>query len=344
MAEDIVKNIPKVLINQRQNLGLIAPLDTPFTIEIGVSSYCNLKCKFCFHYDNKIEKKNMSFELFKKIINDLKCFPQKLKKLKFCGYGENLIHPQFIDMLKFTKESGIAEFIELTTNGVLLTPELSENLVNNGLNQINISIESVNFQGYLETSGRAVDVNALADNIKYLFDYKNKMSVNLLVYTKIIDKTLKNEEEKKLFFEMFKDISDYLFVEQMIDMWLAPDNLMIKGLGDIKNVYGLPVKNNKVCSFLFTRFIIHSDGVCVPCCSDWSKKCTIGDLKIERAIDIWNGDKLRQMRIAHLHHKKNDIDFCNGCHVYDLNSADNIDGYESEILSRMQIKNVRGRN
>jgi len=335
MAESSVKNIPKVLISQRQNLGLIAPLDTPFTIEIGVCSYCNLKCKFCFHYDNKIEKQNMDFELFKKIVNDFKEFPQKLKKLKFCGYGESLIHPQFVDMLKYAKESGIAEFIELTTNGVLLTPEYSELLVNNGLSQINISIESVTSQGYLEISGKAVDVNALTDNIKYLFNYKNKVSANLLVYIKVIDKTLKDEEEKKLFFEMFKDISDYLFVEQMIDMWLDPDNAMVKGLGDTKNVYGLPVKNNKICTFLFTRVIIHSDGICVPCCSDWSKKCIIGDLKKERTIDVWNGDKLREMRIAHLHHKKNDIVFCKGCRVYDLNSVDNIDGYESEILSRI---------
>jgi radical SAM protein with 4Fe4S-binding SPASM domain len=327
--------IPKVLLSQRQNLGETVPLRTPLVIEIGVSSFCNLKCRFCFHYNNDFEKHMMDFALFKKIVDDFREFPDKLKKFKICGYGENLLHPRFIDMLNYVVQSGITDYVELTTNGIPLTEKFGEAITNAGLRQINISVEAVNDEGYLEIAGKRINVDHLVDNIKYLFDYKTKVHSGLLIYTKIIDKNLKNTLEEEKFYSMFGPISDYIFVEHLIDMWLDDGNEVAHGLRANKNVYGLPLKENEVCSFIFTRFIIHADGICVPCCSDWNKQYVIGNLKTQSAIEIWNDSPLRKLQLEHLRHTKNSIPMCKGCRVYDLNSADNIDGYEDIILSRM---------
>jgi radical SAM protein with 4Fe4S-binding SPASM domain len=332
---DNMRILPKVLLSHRQNLGEAVPLRTPFVIEIGVCSFCNLKCKFCFHYNNDFKKHMMALVLFKKIVDDFREFPDKLKKFKICGYGENLLHPRFMDMLNYVVQSGITEYVELTTNGILLTKELGEALTNAGLKQINISVEAVTDEGYFEIAGKKIDVDSLAANIKYLFDYKTKVHSDLLIYTKIIDKNLKNTSEEEKFYNMFASISDYVFVEHLIDMWLDDSNETISGLRTDQNVYGLPLKKNEVCSFVFTRFIIHADGICVPCCSDWNRQYIIGDLKAQSAFEIWNSEALRKLRLAHLQHTKNIVPMCNGCRVYDLNSADNLDGYEEVILSRM---------
>jgi MoaA/NifB/PqqE/SkfB family radical SAM enzyme len=329
------KNIPKALLSEKQNLGKVAPLATPFVIEIGVSSFCNLKCKFCFHYNNTFEKHMMSLELFRKIIDDFNEFPEKLKKLKICGYGENLLNPYFIDMLNYATSAGITDFVELTTNGIPLTHEMSKAIVDSGMRQINFSIEAVNGQGYLDICGKKIDMDALVENIRFLYEYKTKVNPDIIVYIKVIDKNLKDKSEEQQFFEMFGDISDYLFVEHLIDMWLDDSNETVKLTGPAQNVYGIPLKNNYVCSFIFTRFIIHADGLCVPCCSDWNKACVIGDLKTQSAYSIWNSDKLRKLQLLHLTHRKEAVSLCEGCRVYDLNSADNIDGYEQEILARL---------
>jgi len=64
------------------------PLKTPFSVHIDVSSICNYRCSFCFQADNRAMKKvdlkrgKMSVEMFKKIVNDLAEFPEKIKKIK----------------------------------------------------------------------------------------------------------------------------------------------------------------------------------------------------------------------------------------------------------------------
>jgi MoaA/NifB/PqqE/SkfB family radical SAM enzyme len=331
----------KATIELRQNLGDIIPLDTPFVVEMGVTSYCNLKCKFCFHYNNTFEKHTMSFDLFKKIVDGFKGFRQKLKKFKLCGYGENLLVKELPEMIAYLKSSGITEYIELTTNGTLLTPELGRRLIDNGLNQINISLESVTDNGYCEIAGKRISVANLRNVLKQMYEYKLQREVSnngenkCIIYIKIIDKNLKDKTEDKLFYKLFTDCADYLFVEKMIDMWLDQTNDTISALSEQRNVYDMPIKNNYVCPFIFNRFIIHADGLCVPCCADWNKKYVIGDLKTQSAYEIWISPQLRILQLAHLKHNKEIISICNGCHVYDLNCPDNIDGYERKILRKM---------
>jgi radical SAM protein with 4Fe4S-binding SPASM domain len=333
------KKLPIALIRSKKkvNLGKVAPLEMPFAIGIDLCTYCNLKCKFCFHYKNEVMNQMMDMDLLKKIINDIKIFKQKLKKISIGGFGENLIHPQFIDILKYIIDSEITEYIELFTNGILLTEELCESIADSGLNQINISIEAVTDEGYLDVTGRKVDVNKLASIITYLYNYKKITDKNLLIYIKIIDVGLKNKEEEKLFYDLFENSCDYLFIEKAIDLYHDSGNETIAAISKQENRYGLSLKNNKVCPLLFIAFNIHADGIVTPCCSDWNRTCIIGDIKKESVKDVWDGKLLREIRIAHLNHKKNEIPLCKGCRVYDLNSTDNIDGYEDEILYRMKV-------
>ena len=52
----------KIYARQRQNLGEIAPIEAPFSIQIDVCSVCNMRCKFCFHSDyDAIERNNVKF-------------------------------------------------------------------------------------------------------------------------------------------------------------------------------------------------------------------------------------------------------------------------------------------
>jgi radical SAM protein with 4Fe4S-binding SPASM domain len=333
MSDNVAEYKPKALINQRQNLGHVLPLDTPFVVCIDICMHCNLKCKFCFHHNNVFTKQTMNMDLFKKVVDDLKAFKQKLKKLVIAGFGEVLMHPQYMDMLRYAVDSGTAERVESLTNGVLLTEELGEKITDAGLNTLYVSIESVTDEGYLEVAGKKVDVEKLASAVTYMYNYKKKKNANLLMYVKIVDAGLKNKDEEQRFYELFEKSCDYICVEKVTNMWY--DSVNGWETEESKNVYGLPIKNNIICPLMFTYFVVHADGKVVPCCSDWNKKGVVGDLTNESAMDIWNSKLWREMRVANLNHKKDKIPLCKGCHSYDYLSPDNIDGYEDEILSRM---------
>lgn len=103
------------------------------------TSDCNLNCEMCFRhswFDEKINE--MPFTLFEKIIREI---PNSVNIIFFAGMGEPLYHPKIIDMVSVVKEKGLRA--ELLTNGSLLTEEMSESLLDIGLDRLWVSIDVV---------------------------------------------------------------------------------------------------------------------------------------------------------------------------------------------------------
>lgn len=61
--------------------------------------------------------------------------------MKFIGNGEPLINPKTPDMVKIAVDNNLADRYELTTNGSLLTHEISDRLLEAGLTRLLISIK-----------------------------------------------------------------------------------------------------------------------------------------------------------------------------------------------------------
>ena len=108
------------------------PLTTPFTVGIDPCNLCNFRCRFCPTGHPQLLRKvkrprgAMKFDLFCKIIDDLHAFPDKIKRLYLYHEGEPLLNPHLPDMVGYAKQSDIAESIQITTNGALLTKNGSD--------------------------------------------------------------------------------------------------------------------------------------------------------------------------------------------------------------------------
>ena len=96
-----------------EELYKVVPLDTPLSVHIEAANICNFQCSFCPTSDKELLKKHnrpsgmMTFEMFKKIINDLKYFNGKIKTILFHKDGESLLNPLIAKMIAYTKESNI---------------------------------------------------------------------------------------------------------------------------------------------------------------------------------------------------------------------------------------------
>ena len=82
---------PRIHSAKKQRLEDIIPLQTPISAHVDVSSVCNFKCSFCFQADTKgmkdvgLKRGFMAEDMFKKIIDDLGDFPEKIKKINISG-------------------------------------------------------------------------------------------------------------------------------------------------------------------------------------------------------------------------------------------------------------------
>ena len=70
-------------------------------------------------------------------------------------------------MVAYAKEKGVAEKLNLITNGVLLTKKNSLSLIESGIDTIKISLQGMTSEQYFNTCGTNVDFQKFIDNIRF---------------------------------------------------------------------------------------------------------------------------------------------------------------------------------
>ncbi|HIG0354954.1 TPA: radical SAM/SPASM domain-containing protein [Clostridium sporogenes] len=328
------KKASRIRTDKRTPLQEVIPLDTPFHIFVDPSAACNFNCKFCFNRNKKNTfHKIMEYDLFVKIVNDIKNFPQKLKVLRLYKEGEPLLNKRLPDMIYYAKKNEVAETIDFTTNGSLLNPDKNFSLINAGVDAINISVEGLSSRKYFEVSGVKIDFNNYVDNIKHL--YKNRGNCRILIKANDVNVS---EEEQDKFYEVFGEICDEIALEKVVPIWHNVDISDVKSDFD-KGIYNQKISDVEVCPFIFYSFTINSDGTVSSCFMDWEHLNIIGNVKEESVYDIWNGENLKKLRICHLENDRKRYEVCKNCKQLTFATIDNIDFYRNEILNK--IKNVK---
>ena len=320
----------------RTKLEEVIPLRTPLLVFLDPSSLCNFQCIFCPLGNRQKAKESgrkrtfMSFEHYKKIIDDMTGFPDKIKTLRLYKDGEPLINSRLPDMIRYAKEKNVAQNIDLTTNGSLLTYDLGEALVNAGLDRIIISVEALSSKEYFEISKYKVDFRQYVDNIRHL--YENKGSMTILI--KITDVGVKGRDQE--FYDIFGDICDEISIDQITPVW--PEYQIdekIKTSFD-KDVYGQAlISSVEVCPYIFYSMSINANGTVSACFVDWEQKIILGDAFSDSIVDIWNSTKHKALQLAHLEQKRSGLAVCENCGQLQYGSPDNIDSYKEELLSRL---------
>lgn len=326
-----------IVSKERHRLEDVLPLEFPYSLAIDPCNLCNFKCKFCAmqssEEDRSYKKQFMDFNLYKKIIDDLSRMSAKLKVLRLSGQGEPLLNPNIVEMISYAKEKEVADFIEIVTNGSQFNPEFNSRLVESGIDRIRISVEEVTEEGYSEMAGRKINFEEFVANIKDLHDRSGEKCE---IYIKIVDAAVDTEEKRKLYYDIFEEICDRIWIDQVIPLWSDYEELSSNF--DIKQIglHGQKMQQVKICPYPFYNLIINPDGEVTACCADWKRKLVMGDLKEKSFEEIWHGIVLRTFWADLLKGDKNKYEMCAKCvlPMYDCN--DNIDEFGQTILERLE--------
>ncbi len=330
---------PRIDLQNRTNLETVIPLSVPFIINVDPTDICNFQCKFCPTGDRELMKailgRNhgiLDFTLYKKIIDDICEFEKPIKVLRLYKEGEPLLNPQLTEMIAYAKEKRCAERIDTTTNGILLSPPKNIEIIEAGLDRINISIEGINARQYWEFSKYRIHFETFVENIRHL--YENKKQCEMIVK---INGDILSEEDKRRFYEIFGDIADGVYIEHIMSCWPEFDLKGVEVNQDF-GIYGQPIKEVLVCPYVFYSFSINSDGSASTCFLDWSRKLIIGDAKSESVIDMWRGDQLREYQIMFLTKKRKEHPVCGNCGQMSHGQPDDIDKYTEDLLEKISQK------
>ena len=281
-------------------------LSFPIQIDFELNSSCNLKCPMCPISAESPKGKGKStwfdFELYKKIIDY--SYKEGTRAIKLNYVNEPLIRKDIIKFIEYARSIGILD-IYLSTNGILLTKKISNELIDSGLTRLQISIDAVSEETYqkVRPGGKLKTVITNLQNFLELKEQKNKITpltrVNFV-------KTSLNESELGEFISYWSDKVDMIGVQEFVKPTKVKNNT-------ITSKKSFKKKNFK-CSFPFKQLVITNEKKILPCCTFWGEELPINTLvKPEDLKNAWNSEKMLSLRKTHLNGDYQNITQCKNC-------------------------------
>ena len=181
-------------------------------IRLSITDVCNFKCGYCLPNGYQIDKSDNRKFLN---INEIKRLAKGLSEMGVCKIrltgGEPTVRKDFFDIVKILKnESGIKKVV-MTTNGYHLDQK-AKNIVDGGLNGINISIDSLNPETFKKITGHD-RLNEILFGIKKLQNLGfGNIKVNAVLLNGI-NSSEKDFEEWSKFIKINK--IDFRYIELM---------------------------------------------------------------------------------------------------------------------------------
>ena len=333
---------------KRKKLSEVIPLDSPLSMYIEPTRICNFKCFYCMHSTrgekNGILDKtgftisHMDMELYRKLVNEINAFPTAVKRICFSGLGEPLTNPRLPEMIRILRESGFEGRIDVISNGSCLTHKLTDDLLQAGINRLQISIQGLDTESYIKNCGVAIDIVKLQNELRYFHDRAKGTPSSLFV--KIIDIMLKDEPDRKKFFDMFNDICDTIFVEHLV--------VMEQQMGDhngradhTRNLNGEFVEKRIVCGVMFYFLQINIDGETFPCSTPGlPNSFSMGCAKEQTLQEIWDGKRRNNLMCKNLKDGYSTIPACSECSscIAIADDTEYLDDCREEMLERLTRK------
>lgn len=298
------------------------PLDTPLSVMIDPSNACNFKCVFCPTGDPELldqagrNLKVMSLSTFTIITRQLEAFPCPIPVVHLYKDGEPLANKDLPNMIRKLKEAELAERVETTSNGGLLTREMARQLCAAGLDAIRFSIYGTTEQEMVDTARGHATLAEIMENIAFLASHRDAHNYPLHIHCKIVDADL-SKEQKIRFREMFNPICDSLEVTPLMD-WPGAGTTMVD-----------EVSRRVVCPEPFMKLAINSNGDVGVCCVDWSHHpdLLLGNVNDCSLKSMWEGKRLQTIRKLHLGSLRGKLAPCASCdYMQGVRDSADLDG------------------
>jgi radical SAM protein with 4Fe4S-binding SPASM domain len=281
----------------------------PKQINIDVTEFCNLACIHC-PYETVSKKKkgvrhHLDRALHSKMLNDIvENGFASCSFLRYTGDGEPLMHPKLDQLIEdASSQTGLP--INLTTNGILLTEEQGNRLLDAGVSVFDISIDAARPMTY-EAVRRKGKLEIIHKNVRALIALKNRKNSNARVVVSFVKQAANagEAEEFRIFWE--REGIDFVVIRDMHSC-----------SGEIKEVAQQMRQNAPAprtpCRYPWERLIVKPDGKIVYCPADWLHMGVVGHLSKNSVSEVWNGAPMQALREAHVQNDYSNHPFCSQC-------------------------------
>ncbi len=281
----------------------------PDAIKIEITGRCNYNCSFCAQKSSLRKIGDIDRNFLYRILWEAKSVG--VKEIGMFLLGESFIVKELAEYIRYAKEIVGIEYVFITTNGSLCTPERMVPIIEAGLDSIKFSINAGTREKYnkIHCCDKFEDVLL---NVKWLCKYKEENSIDSL-RTCISSILIPEDEEELRSFE--KNMNQYVDDFYFLPLYNQAGHI---GGKEYTKIVGNPGRYENMvkpipCWALFNAAKITWNGWLTACCFDHDEKFEIADLNKVSLSEAWNNSKFVSMREEHLEKKISKESLCAKC-------------------------------
>ena len=294
-------------------------LDFPLVLQVQTQSFCNASCSICPYriVSQKLDQGTMERDLFLKIANESAAGPL-LSRVVFDLQNEPLLDKEIFHCVNYFKSLEANKWCALVTNGELLDRFSLTDIVESNLDELVVSLNAhskemyqsinngLNYERVMKNIGSLLSNSATKQKLVLGFvvteqneheiyqavPYWNRQGVK----TRVIE--LVNRAGILDSYERLRLKTGYHGNRSLLRLWRR---LMFRLRGAIG------------CPLPFYHMTILFNGDAIICCHDWNRAAVVGNARTSSLREIWNSEKMNEIRRLILRKRYEKIDSCKGC-------------------------------
>ncbi len=302
------RSLANTLLNEvERKLGRGHLLSNPDIVHIEPTTACNLGCKMCgrsTYWTDLVENSaHMKRETFVK----LRPFLRTARMAVLHGWGEPLLHPDLLWMVKVCKAEGC--MVTFHTNGQLLDDKAATDLIDAGLDHLTISIDGATEESY--RAARGAKLETLLANLRRVDAIKRERNTPYprLTFKSVVMK--RNLHELPRLVELAAEcgvgeielnnlivynpaVADQSVFDQREEVEAVHREALAHAESrGIRMFYGGVEEKDGVPACPFRAFTVTCDGTVGPC---GPQRFAMGNIHDAPLRDMWNQPDLVEMR------------------------------------------------
>jgi len=265
----------------------------PMFVRLEAQFKCNSNCALCVHGHDQLKKEiayddYMPIETFKRLVDE--CVEHDCPSVGLSFINEPLMDPDFLERLDYVTQKGIMD-VHLNSNAQLLTPELSEKILDSGVTRICFSIDA-NTKETFQKMRPNLDYDVVKNNIETFIKMRNERGQKLpLVRVSFLLNDI-NAHEADEFRETWVSVADYVSIQRFVPISMNLEDDLAHAIEKA------PAGGKQNCSYPWESLFVHGDGVVVPCAAHRSRFIKVGNINEMTLYDIWHSKELNELREA----------------------------------------------
>ena len=284
----------------REDQHVAAP-PCPRSVKIELTARCNFNCSFCATGYKLRDKRDMDWDFYVNLLKELKA--EGVEEVGMFYLGESFILPWLPEAVKAAKDEGL-EYVFLTTNGSLSTPDKVKACMEAGLDSLKFSLnyaDEEQFRSIALVKGSLF--HDMVENIKAARKIRDEGGHDCGLYASYIDY---DGEQGERMAEMVAEMEPYLDEVYALPLYSQADLVSVdeKDRGwEIRG--GNPGRAGNMrppvpCWSLFTEARVSYEGHLSACCFDHDGRFRMGNLNDMSFMEAWQSKDFQDLRQAHL--------------------------------------------